>query len=228
MEVLLNVLFPKKCVHCGVTGGYLCESCLSHVSFLSHQYCPACKESSVMGYSSHGCNSKTYLDQLYSVCWYRDAVVSLVGALKYNRPVRKVLEVFEMFIEGSVISEIGYDWEQVVYIPIPLHVRKHRERGFNQSELLATILSKHLGGTVCTDMVVRKINTKSQASLPKGLRKDNMKGAFEWTEKYIPQKTSHIVLVDDVYTSGSTLNECARIIKEAGVKTVSAFTFARG
>jgi len=125
-------------------------------------------------------------------------------------------------------KQSGLDFGQAILAPVPLSNRKELERGFNQAGLLAEAVGKELNLEVLTGVLVKTKDTVSQTELKAEERKKNVKGSFDFIgeERLIKGKT--ILLVDDVMTTGSTLNECARVLKEAGAKAVWGMVLAKG
>ncbi|MDD8020590.1 MAG: ComF family protein [Acidobacteriota bacterium] len=111
-------------------------------------------------------------------------------------------------------------------VPVPLHWQKERKRGFNQAELLARWLSRFTGCPLGLGILIKTRNTASQVSLEAGERELNLKGAFAVRKKELIHERI-IMLVDDVYTTGTTIKECALILKEAGAREIRAITLAR-
>jgi ComF family protein len=114
-----------------------------------------------------------------------------------------------------------------VFVPVPLHFFRKWKRGYNQSDLIANALAKHVGGQV-QRLLRRKRHTPSQTSLTKAQRKENIKNAFCLRRFVEIDRRAMYVLTDDVFTTGSTLNECARVLKENGATVVRVFTLAHG
>ena len=222
---LWNMLFPPKCVSCGIPGKHLCESCFSRIEFLEEQYCPACHEPSVLGYKAHGCTKRSWIDMLIGVAWYRGVVRDVITKFKYGRALRALESDLQRIVRLSVRPDL-FD-EDFVVIPVPLHQHRLKVRGFNQSEILGRILSEHLGLAMDANLLKRVVNTPKQSRrTTKKERRRNIKDAFALTASCDYDK---VLLVDDVYTSGSTLEECAKTIKKGSPNTfVAAFTLARG
>jgi ComF family protein len=122
-------------------------------------------------------------------------------------------------------SALPRDWRYDMVVPMPLHWRRGWERGFNQSELLAKVLSARVGAPI-VKAVRRKRRTPSQAGLTNAQRRTNVAGAFVWNKKY-SVKDRHVLLVDDVLTTGATASACAAVLKRAGAKRVTVLTLAR-
>jgi ComF family protein len=163
-------------------------------------------------------------------------VSKLIKVFKYNFLLDTV-EVFRKIINNvnfnchpelvPACRQAGQDlvnWHGFTIIPVPLHARRKRERGFNQSEIIAEIISEKLGLTINQNLR-RVIYTAQQAKLSGDERRKNLQGAFVWSGGQAPEK---VLLVDDVFTTGATMQECAKVLKNCGVKTVSCLVLARG
>ncbi len=126
----------------------------------------------------------------------------------------------------KVGANTEFFWHDAVLIPVPLDIKKLKLRGYNQSEELAKELSSVSRAPLLTNVLLKTASTKSQMELSKSEREENLRGVFlvKNAEKITNKK---ILLVDDVYTTGSTMNECARILKEAGAKSVYGLALAR-
>jgi len=161
---------------------------------------------------------------------YDSGLRELIHLLKYNqiRPAANVL--------GRMLSEAIEDLQpifsggEVLVVPVPLHSRKLRQRGFNQSELIARSALKLRSSTarlqLGADLMERRRETKSQIGLSRHQRRENIRGAFVVT-KPEQVKGRDILVVDDVFTTGTTVSECARILRRAGASKVYVATVAR-
>jgi ComF family protein len=223
-QELIDLAFPRRCILCGAFGLFLCRSCMQKLPTADIQKCVKCTKTSPFGKTHSDCLSKKCLD-------------GLVSAMPYKNPaVKTVIEVFKYkFVEGlsDDLSRIMYDkicnyellefFKDFTITPVPLHKTRHRWRGFNQSALLAFSLNKKLKTEYDPDLVVRIKNTRPQVELNAEQRKENIKGAFTVTKKSPNKK---VLLVDDVITTGSTLNELSRVLKKSGVTEVWSLTLA--
>jgi len=147
----------------------------------------------------------------------------LIESFKYRRKRRLGTFLSEALGERLLTSGKFPSVDSIV--PVPLHKRKRKERGFNQSDIIARQLSEKLGIPVLSDSVIRKRNTRTQTGLSREQRQRNVKGAFEFTGK-LSLKGKRLLLVDDVLTTGSTMRECARTLKTAGADRILGVTLA--
>lgn len=219
--MILDLFFPKRCVSCGKLGTYLCADCYKKVEIVTYPVCPYCLRQAVGGRVHPRCKKPFGLDGLVIACRYKGPVKLLIRKLKY----RWVRSIRDVLIELLVSNISRFDLPQDAYlVPVPLHTRRKKWRGFNQSELLATELCKRFG-TKGVDILERIRETRTQVSLAAKERKVNMRDAFEVKGKV---KSERYILVDDVYTTGATTKECARVLKKAGAKEVWGMVVALG
>ncbi len=226
----LEILFPKKCLGCGKFGVYLCQSCISEIT-QGELICPGCQRASVGGMTHPICKRKFGLDGLWSLGIYEGSLKKGIQKIKY-RFVRDLgKELVNLTVEywvrnGPYILEKikvsrGEDW---VVTAVPLHKRRQNWRGFNQSELLGKLLSEKIG-LKYENLLQRVKDTKPQVGLKGRDRRSNIKGAFELTNHY--PLVTNILIFDDVWTTGSTMRECAYLLKRGGAKLIWGLTLAR-
>jgi len=212
---LKDLLFPKFCLGCNKEGVFLCQDCRHLLDILEVDFSEKNKS----------------LDGLYFALSYKENKLcqKLIHNFKYPPYLKSLAPVMadiliEHFIKtGKNTNEI---WENSVLIPIPLYPKKLAERGYNQSEELAKELSPILKVPVLADVLIKTKDTKSQIGLSKAEREKNLLDAF-LTKNPEKLRGKKIFLVDDVYTTGSTMQECAKVLKESGIKFVSGITIAR-
>lgn len=219
---ILDFLFPKVCVGCENWGSYLCENCVNGLRS-ARQVCPMCGKGSVCGMVHIRCRKKLGMDGLIRVVSYDGLMRKLVAKIKY-RLVRDMVDtVVDTVISMGDFAPIDQDvW---LVVPVPLHIERKRWRGFNQSEEIGRRIATSFGWEY-GDVLVRIKNTKPQVSMKgKEERLKNVRGAFEINSKFkitndkqIANK--NVLLVDDVWTTGATMRECAKVLKKAGVKKV--------
>lgn len=233
-SALLNFFFPPRCLCCGQilpeeADQQLCSSCLDSLIFFSPPRCPKC---GISFWAEEG------PDHLCSRCLQGEESYHLVRSLG---PYEGLLaEVIMRFKYGGAIylanplgrllanlndPDISFSEIDLV-MPVPLHPRRLRERGFNQSLLLARVVSRVHKLPLDFAILERTRYTQPQTQLSGAERRKNIRGAFRVrNKKALAEK--NILLIDDVFTSGATVAECARILKEAGARQVNVLTLAR-
>jgi len=222
-QFLLDLIFPRFCVGCKKelnlkTASFICEACLNNIALNSGIECAAGK----------------YQDPIL-----REAIhqFKYQSAESLKKPLAELLIKYlkkENLVEKLQLLETRFSTFPIVLVPIPLSWRKKLSRGFNQSELLAVEISKYLNLPI-VNLLKRQKFTAPQARITDWKqRKENISGAFELTTNN-KQLTTHnlrwynkVILVDDVSTSGSTLEEAARVLKEAGAKEIYGLVVAKG
>lgn len=229
---LLDFLFPKYCVNCRKIGDYICSNCFSFLSFDIEMICLVCNKGSIDGLTHPGCKSKYAINGAFCAVAYKGIVKKLIYNFKYKPYLSDLKKsLTELFIESIIQQEIfqrAYESPPAggaILVPIPLHPKRLRQRGYNHAKLLAEGLSKSLNLKLL-EALQRTKETKSQFGLTLKERKENIKNAFILNTKYIIRNTN-VLLVDDILTTGSTLLEAARILKKNGVKRVWGLTLAR-
>jgi len=229
--VILDLLFPRRCLGCGREGGYFCASCINLVSLNNQDICPVCARPSIGGLTHDGCASPLALDGLTVVFNYRGLVKKAIKKLKYrfvSDLAQDLVEVFLSFCgENKAFSKFCQE-EKVALVPIPLHPQRFRWRGFNQAELLGQLITRNLGLKFLPEVLVRTKKTLPQADLAKKDRQKNIKNAFSVFENCkLKIENWNFILFDDVWTSGATLKEAAKVLKRNGAEKVWGLTLAR-
>ena len=238
LEWSLDTVFPIKCIECGEfpifpRREYLCKKCLKKLPLKENFECIGCKAGTPLGKTCINCRNTEPIDQLLIVSDYKDpAVVKIIKLLKY-RFVREAIKPISIMMRKYIYhigkyKKLNIIEEEPIITSVPLRYDRLNWRGFDQAGLIAEALADIVQQSVRTDIILRIKNSKPQAEIKeKTDRLKNPKGAFGVTNKAgIVGKT--IILVDDVCTTGATLNECARILKENGAKKVIGFVIARG
>lgn len=219
----LDVLFPAKCLSCRRAGNYLCEACQSLIPWHAEAKCLACGKRAIGGYTHPACLGKWGLDRALLLAHHRGPIRKLIQGLKYKRLTRE-----SDFLTDLIMSRLNKrDFKGFMVTPVPLHFTRHLGRGFNQSDLLGRGLSARLNILYKDGLLYRPSKTISQVDLDKSERASNVRGAFKVADKTAVLGT-RILLVDDVITTGSTVKECAKVLKRAGAKEVWALALAHG
>jgi len=219
--MLLDFLFPCRCLGCSQWGKYFCQECIRKIELVKKQICPVCQKPAIGGKTHPRCQTKYSLDGLTSIFAYEGIVKKAIGKLKY----KFITDLVEEMI-GLTPKHIAY-FKSFTLVPVPLHPRRQRWRGFNQAELLGKILARKLGLNIQTDALIRHKHTKPQVDLKGKERKKNIRNAFKITSKAKIKNLKKVILFDDVWTTGSTLRECGQVLKRVGVKEVWGLTLAR-
>ena len=225
---ILDILFPKYCINCHRTGSFLCEDCKYLIEILENQYCPVCgKRISSINYTSicRECKNKTSLNNLYSACSYRDKIVrKLIIQLKSGLIKNLTDPLSDLII--SHFQLLNKEFHNVLLIPVPLNKKTLRKRGFNQSELITNNLSKKMNLPLITNVLFKEKATTPQSELLVKERMENLKGVFLIKNEEII-KNKEILLIDDIYTTGTTMEECAKTLLKSGAKQVIGVVVVR-
>lgn len=226
---VLSFFLPKFCVSCKQLGSYLCQDCAQAIEPCITHICPICERPAIDGTTHPGCTTRYTIDGLVSAVMYTGPARALVHELKFRYVAEIGPIITEELLRGllnnrSFENEILRDTPAV--IPIPLHKRRKNWRGFNQAEMLARLTAERLGYLCDTEVLMRKKYTQQQARLPLKERRNNLEDAFSVTsEKQLVGK--RVILVDDVWTTGSTMRSAASVLKRAGARSVWGLVYAR-
>lgn len=232
---LLDLAWPRHCIHCAgpVEAGpfdYLCAHCRGRIEYIREPCCLAC------GYpfwgqlvSSRHCPKCRDIEPVFrhgrSLFLHRGAGATLVHCLKYQRGTYLASDVRWMLHAcDDWLLQLG----RIAIVPVPLHPRRERERGFNQSEWIARRLVENLPQARLNTCLERVRDTESQTHLGRDERRENLKNAFAIRRKAVLDPRQKYLIVDDVLTTGSTLNACARSLRSAGIREPAVFTLAHG
>jgi len=218
-----DFFFPRACIGCGKIGDFICVSCSKKMSRILPPLCQRCGRPESSGAHCAECwGRKSSLDAVRSVFIFDGIVRQAIHELKY-RNVRAVSACLAAFMTAYYL-ENGLDGD--VLVPVPLHDKRLRERGYNQSQLLAAELSRSISVTVNPALVKRVRNTAPQArSAGVSERRANMQNTFICASGEAAGRD--VVIIDDVCTSGATLESCASALRAAGASHVLGFTLAR-
>lgn len=220
---LIDLLFPKRCIGCGNFGSYLCSKCTKNI-LQKDLFCPYCGKVSDQGSTHLLCYRQHCLDGLWSLGAYKGILAKAIKQLKYRFVSDLGQALTDLMIWYWTWKKVKF-WDQDwVIVPVPLHPRRERWRGFNQSALLAQLLSKKLGLRYL-EALKRIRYTKPQTGFDRHERKRNIKNAFAVSPNF--EVTGfNCLLIDDVWTTGSTLKECAYILKKNGATQIWAITLS--
>jgi ComF family protein len=221
LDGIFDLLLPPRCGGCGGLGSLYCEACRRRTRRLAEPICGRCGAEVEHVRSSCGCRARIRrLTRLRSAAAYEGPLEKALHRFKYEgrRPLAKPLAL--LLAERLAVDGIAA--EAVTWVP--LHQRRRRHRGYNQAELLGRELAR-LCGLPTVDGLVRLRDTPPQVGLDRLRRRANVADAFGWEGKELTRRA--LLVIDDVATTGATLEACAGALKAAGAGAVIGFTVAR-
>lgn len=231
VKKIIATIFPKTCLICNkiIFDGEFCFDDWNKLHFLQKPACNICFEPFEFEIDEEALCGKCLQK--------KPEYFKALAVLKYDEMVGKMISNFKYFDQThlvkyfsklmfSQVREIIYDIDFIA--PVPLHKFRIIKRKYNQSALLAKNISKLSKKESVLDLLIRTKNNKPQASLDQKLRQKNVAGIFKVKEKYLKKiKGKNILLIDDVKTTGATIESCSKALKKAGVKRVYVLTLAR-
>jgi ComF family protein len=231
---LSEVIFPTQCLGCAeilhpFTGQLFCPACKDKIKFITGSLCFICgttfPDSPAENHLCGDCLEKRpYFSSARAVFSYENIILNAIHHFKYNRDI-SIGEMLSSFMADFSFPDIDFT-DYSLIMPVPLHIKRLRERGFNQSLILARAFGEKRQIPVNFSLLKRHKFTLTQTGSNRNERKKNIKGAFEVSNRgKIAGK--NIILIDDVYTTGATINECAKTLIKAGARKVAVLTLAR-
>ncbi|MBI4281764.1 ComF family protein [Candidatus Uhrbacteria bacterium] len=224
---VLDFLFPVECMGCGSGEDWLCTTCVASIPRAMRLSCFTCKNPTTDGEWCGACRKESPLRGIWPAARYHAELLQrAIHAMKYSAqyvfaaPLAKFLHQF--FLQWPFLLSA-----RILFIPVPLHQKRLRERGYNQSHLLVAHLLSRTGSGVCGCWLLERTrHTKAQVQCAREERLRNVTSAFRYRGPPIAA-SERIVLVDDVATTGSTLASCARVLHTAGARDVWGLVLAR-
>jgi len=231
----LDLLAPPVCVACRKVGhGLICEECRARFDFIQEPWCRQCGRAldpeATGGPICADCRGEQFVfDHARSVGRHTGTLRECVLAFKFGGVVQLSDPLSELLAER--LERLTQEQEVTVpavdaVVPVPLHPKRRRWRGFDQALVLARELASRLELPVGERALVRERETEPQVELTPAQRRANVRGAFRLAQPWVAQGR-HVVLVDDVFTTGATINECAKVLKRGGATCVTALTITR-
>lgn len=214
----LDLLFPPTCVGCRRVGRWICNRCWADIRWINGTVCLGCGRQA----AGRWCGA----------CEFPDSQLdSLRAVASFDGPIREAIHGFKFHGHHAIrdlmgpllVASVPEDVDLITHVP--LHPSRRRERGYDQSKLLAAAVTKTLSIPAEPDLLRRTRRTKQQATLGAGRRRANVAGAFTGTRRLNGEL---VLLIDDVATTGSTIGDAARALKEAGAAHVTGLVFAHG
>ena len=235
-KFVLDLFFPKKCLGCNCPDTYLCRDCFNRIELSLNNTCFFCGKITWQGKICIECQKENYLNRVIVATEYKNPLArDLIKNFKYHYVKELSQSLTQLIIKSLALCGIldlpagrqGFPHNAAV-LPIPLYKIRHRTRGFNQAELLAKQIADYFNLPLETNILKRIISGIPQANIKDNeKRKENIKNVFDINPEYLLKEKS-IILVDDVATTGATLVETARILKNAGAKEIWGLVVAKG
>src|SRR5881227_674225 len=232
LEAAVSLLYPPVCTLCGGktrAGEYLCEKCEAKAMRIVAPFCQQCSEpfegAIATAFTCANCAHRTiYFDAAVAAYRGRGIVREVIHQFKYSRQIH-LRHLVARWLGAALEDERLRDCNFDLIVPVPLHPTRERERGFNQASLLSELLSAQT--SIRSQRVLERVRyTTTQTALDRSERMENLHNAFR-LRKNADVRGLRVLLIDDVLTTGSTLNECARVLKRAGALSVYGATAAR-
>lgn len=230
---LLELVFPYRCLVCGkyLDKKYLCSKCFNALPVKRQSECVGCKQPTPDGRTCAFCKEQNPLDQLLIVSDYGDPnVAAVIKRMKYGF-IKDLLdplhELTRKYLNQRAKNGKSFLTGDPLPVPVPLHYRRENWRGFNQAQILAEKLANTYQIKYVAALA-RTTHREPQAEIEnREKRLENARGLYACVAAGVVAGRN-IVLIDDVCTTGATLNECARVLKDSGARSVSALVLARG
>lgn len=227
-KLCLDLLLPRRCPICEKISDGICEDCARKLPYVCQPFCYRCGkplQDAAEEYCAACRNRKHFFTQGRALYHYAEPVRESLHAVKY-RNKREYLEYFAQDM-GKRLGDVIRGWDPQVFIPIPMHPAAKRKRGYNQAEILAKLLGRQMEIPVCCDVLKKIRKTADQKELGYRERHGNLKGAFAVNPRYLEEAAptgclpwKRVLLVDDIFTTGSTIQEAAKILRAAGAEQV--------
>lgn len=226
-DFVLDLVFPKYCVGCEKEGVWLCDKCFKKIIIINKPFCPNCHRLTPKGQFCSRCRKKTNLTGVIIAAHYEEGPLKeAIHTYKYDGMYDLSQDLGNILIHTIASRNIA---PESVILPVPLHKSRHNQRGFNQAYLLALkIKEKFPDLKINNTDLVRIRKTSHQVNLDRSDRIKNAVGQYKWVgNNMLANKT--VYLIDDIYTTGATLNECARVLRRnTKVREVWGIVLAKG
>lgn len=220
---ILDFLYPGRCPVCHEiivpAGAEVCESCIQKLSYVQEPYCMKCGKPllhSEREYCDDCSTNRRYFSEGRAVFLYDDVIKMSIYQFKYGGR-----QEYAGFYAGEMEKRYGRkikSWHADALVPIPLHKDRKKKRGYNQAALIAKALGKRTELPVIEDLLIRERKTVPQKNLSAKERENNLKKAFKIGRNDV--KLNSVILIDDIYTTGSTINAATQCLLESGVKKI--------
>lgn len=230
-EKIISILYPRRCPVCDnivyPKGQKICTDCSSKIPFITGPRCMKCSKpvsNEVIEYCYDCSKNKHLYESGISLIEHKGAVRKSIYSIKYKN--RR--EYIDYYTE-EIVKRFGNDiekWNPDALIPVPMFKKKENKRGFNQADEIAKRIGRLTGIKVLDGVIKRVVNTKPQKDLSDTDRRKNLENAFIISENIV--KLDKVILIDDIYTTGSTIDSCTEVLLNAGVKKVYFISLSIG
>jgi len=223
---ILDLIFPKQCLECKKRGEYICETCLNKLPSIK-QTCPVCQRASIDGFTHPKCLKSQSLDGLMALWPYRGVIRRAIISLKYKY-VREISNELSTLVLRKAKDMFIFGDKDLILTTVPIFWIRKNIRGYNQVDGVAETLAERFSLNFYPDLIKRNKLKDPQVKLSKEERTKNVQGVFLLNLKYRSLIINHkILIIDDVYTTGSTLKETGKVLKRNGAKEVWGLVLAK-
>lgn len=223
---ILDLFFPKECLQCRKKGEYICNRCMGKLPLVK-QICPVCKRASIDGFTHPKCIKPQSLDGLIALWPYKGVIRRAIISLKYKF-VKEISNELSSLVLQKVNELFIFRDKDLILTTVPIFWIRKNIRGYNQADDITKTLANKFSLEFYPDLLIRKKLTDPQVALKKEERTKNVQGVFSLNPKYKKViKDLSVIIVDDVYTTGSTLKEMGKVLKRNETKKVWGLMFAK-
>lgn len=234
---IFRLLFPAQCIICEKPGINLCQKCFKYIPIKKMDFCPLCQR--VETFAGRVCNvcenekQKIYFDGIIVASYYRHPILrEIIYRYKYGFIQKLAWPLSKIFLKKLFLLET-FPFDEFTFTAVPLHYKRYQWRGFNQAEILGNKMKKilyqnSLDIKFLPNLLVREKYLKPQMKIHSTKdRRKNIVGCFSINPKFSKKAPRKIIIIDDILTTGATLNECAKILKKNGAEKVWGLVLAR-
>lgn len=220
-ETLLDLLFPPRCVACQHVGEWFCPACQSQIERIPPPWCQRCGRPLEEGECRYCRRFDLDIDGLRAMAFFEGVLRDAIHAFKYKKRPQLAACFGALLNDYLAAQPLPAD----VIIPVPLHSERERTRGYNQAFLIARELALYQKLPMWYNVIKRTRATSPQVELDAAARRENVHDAFAATDEVAGRR---VLLIDDVCTTGATMDACSRALKQRGAKSVWGLALARG
>lgn len=229
LETLVSFIYPAQCRVCENVIGiesvpYVCDTCWINVDFIVPPWCEICGMPNTEGICVNCATKPPQYGKLRTIGIYHGTLQHLIHLYKFEKRTNLVKHLVQLIL-ANLPNDLSFD-EYDYILPIPIHKKRLRERGFNQATLLADYICKKSDNQMLTDALIREKNTSPQSSLDREARQTNIIGAFTLRNSEAI-RDKKILVLDDVYTTGATVREVVKVLWNADPIEIDVLTLAR-